>query len=209
MRYFDGEVDAAEAREIEAWLDGSVEGSRALGSFERVGDALRAIADDVGTGTGTASDGIADAVMARLGEEPERAVTVSERRPVVLADRRPARAPERRFAAWMPAIGLGFAAAAAIAIYLKPPKPPVKAQGGTTVTSPAERPAPSPVASDDTLAVAAAEPEVGASIESVDFGAVAGTIFMVPGGQSSDETETPVVWLMDDAAPDEGRMAPL
>jgi hypothetical protein len=49
------------------------------------------------------------------------------------------------------------------------------------------------------------DPDVGASIESVDFGASKGTIFLV----SSGSAETPVVWLMDDGVPTSDRIKPL
>ena len=109
----------------------------------------------------------------------------------------------------VPAVGLAVAAAAAIALYLRPAPPPSRAAAS------AERP---PTSTEHVLPVSPAASEVlaentesepGASIESVDFGAAGGSIFMVPNGQSSEDSETPVVWLLDDAAPDEGRMAPL
>lgn len=51
------------------------------------------------------------------------------------------------------------------------------------------------------------EPEADPSvaIEAIDFGAHGGTIFMVPSGA----TATPVVWVMDEPAPAEGRMEQL
>ena len=45
--------------------------------------------------------------------------------------------------------------------------------------------------------------DLAATIEAVDFGNRAGTIFMVPAGDQS----TPVVWLVDEAP--SGRMEPL
>jgi anti-sigma factor RsiW len=197
MRYFDGELDAEEAREVEAWLAGSSDGKLMLLGWDRVGDAVRAIGDDVGV---RGSD-IADAVMARIDAAPEPAPVRSLQRRGV-----------RRWMAAVPAIGLSIAAAAAVVIYLRAPASPSpsSAAGAASIARASTEQA-SPSAGDGTsvVAVAAAETETGASIESVDFGTIGGSIFMVPSGQSSDESETPVVWLMDDAAPDEGRMAPL
>jgi anti-sigma factor RsiW len=196
MRYFDGEMDEAEAREIEAWLEGSERGRLVVKSFERVGSAVRAIGEDAG------GDGIADAVMARL--EQERAAGYAA--PVNVASRaaRPAR---RRLGAVAPAVGLTLAAAAAIVLFLRARTPSDVRAPHEVVAAASERPFPAaPTASEGALA--SADLASGAAIESIDFGAFAGTIFMVP-SDPADESETPVVWLMDDPTPDEGRMAPL
>ena len=185
MRYFDGELDAAEAREVEPWLEGSEDGKLLLLAWGRVGDAVRAIGDDAGAAGAT----IADAVMARIGLSPK---------PVAVFATRPRGA--RRWMAAAPAIGLSLAAAAAVAFYLRPAPPPSGVQERVPVAR-----APDTVSNAaetaSALAVAVAEPETGASIESVDFGAIGGTIFMVSSGQSSDDSETPVVWLMDEPPP--------
>jgi hypothetical protein len=52
---------------------------------------------------------------------------------------------------------------------------------------------------------AESDPDTGASIESVDFGAQNGTIFMVASGPQV----TPVVWLIDENAQSGGKMKPL
>jgi hypothetical protein len=104
-------------------------------------------------------------------------------------------------------VGLGLAAAAAIVFFFRPhPRPLATGAVPAVTVSSAGAYVPEPAASEPPPSAAGD----GASIESVDFGAVAGTIFMVSGDPSSDdETQTPVVWLMDEPAPDEGRMAPL
>ena len=194
MRYFDGELEASEAREVEAWLESSPDGKLMLLGWERVGDAVRAIGDDVGA---SGAD-IADAVMARIDEAPGAGnVRAIQRRGTL------------RWLAAVPAIGLSIAAAAAVAIYLRPPASPSSAAGVASIARVAPERASPAVESASVVAMAAADTERGASIESVDFGAIGGSIFMVPNDQSSEESETPVVWLMDDAAPEEGRMAPL
>ena len=202
MRYFDRELDDAEAGEVEEWLAGSAEARALLARLERVGETVRSIGDDLGAG----ADGIADAVMGQLdaqGEPPAIARSPAAGARAASAQSRAA----RRWLARIPALGLGLAAAAALAIYFRPhPPPPIGHVGPAVAGSLPEPFAPDPVASE---VEPSSDPGAGASIESVDFGAVAGTIFMVPGGPSADETQTPVVWLMDEPAPDEGRMAPL
>jgi hypothetical protein len=200
MRYFDRELDGPEAGEVEEWLTDSAESRAVLLSLERVGDAVRSIGDDMGAG----ADGIADAVMARL-EQSEGGATRMARSPAGGANARSRAAS--RWLARMPALGLGLAAAAAIAIYFRPHAPPPVGHVGPAVVGSLPEPFAPDLAPSE--AESTSDPTAGASIESVDFGAVAGTIFMVPGGPSSDETQTPVVWLMDEPAPDEGRMAPL
>jgi hypothetical protein len=103
-----------------------------------------------------------------------------------------------------PVVGLAFAAAAAAAFFLQshPPQPIVRASESATVSVsvPSESAAPT----EESVA-AEEEPETGASIESVDFGAQNGTIFMVASGPQV----TPVVWLVDESARTGGRMKPL
>lgn len=194
MRYFDGELDADEAREVEAFLESSPEAKLSLLAWDRVGDAVRAIGEDAGA----PGVDIADAVMSRIGQ-PSKVAGASAAR---------ARA-SRRWMAAVPAIGLSIAAAAAIALYLRPPVTSPSAVGMPSVAREASEAPTAGVETSPSAFAAAAETGSGAAIESVDFGAIAGTIFMVPNGQSPEESETPVVWLMDDADSDEGRMAPL
>ena len=194
MRYFDGEVEGDEAREIEAWLETSPRGRLLLLGYGRIGDAVRAIGEDLGTGGAD----VADAVMSRIGE------------PVKLEANAPVkpRGRLRRWTAAVPAIGLAVAAAAAVALYLRPPTVPSHTASATSVARVLSGNASSVIETAPPAAVAAV-PEAGATIEAVDFGGIAGSIFMVPSDQSPDDTETPVVWLMDDAEPNEGRMTPL
>lgn len=206
MRYLDGEVDAAERGEIEAWLAESKDARELLEGIALVGQAVRAIGDDVGAG----GDGIADAVMAGIGGGG-RVVDIGP-----AAERSRSRGLGRRFLNLAPALGLGLAAAAAVVVYFRPvPTPgPAARSSAPTVT----RALPAPVPATETSeqqpvpALGYAAGEGGASIESVDFGARAGTIFMVSTGADSDDSETedtPVVWLMDEVGSTKGRMAPL
>jgi len=196
MRYLDGEVDAAERREIEAWLAESKDARALCASLDVVNHAVRAIGEDIGRG----GDGIADAVLAKIDTD---ARVVDIRAP---AGSSRSRAPGRRLLSLAPALGLALAAAAAVVVYLRPVSQPGASRRVAAPSVARVEPAPAAESSEhDPLP--ALEP--GASIESVDFGASAGTIFMISAGTDSDDAETPVVWLMDEVGPTEGRMAPL
>ena len=102
MRYFDRELDDAEAGEVEEWLAGSAEARALLARLERVGDTVRSIGDDLGAG----ADGIADAVMGQLdaqGEPPAIARSPAAGARAASAQSRAA----RRWLARIPALGLG------------------------------------------------------------------------------------------------------
>jgi len=178
MRYHDGEVSDEEARVVEAALEQEpalleeLEAYSELGSFVRVWGQGR-VAD---------SFDVADSVMQKL--EPPMA-RVHPLWP--------------RVATW---VSLGVAIAAGSVLVVRSwSAPPV------TPGAPSAMKAGQPAA----LALsAAAVPEVSAAleeepkpppatIESVDFGVNAGTVFVV----STDSSETPVVWMPDDAEPDE------
>jgi negative regulator of sigma E activity len=189
MRYIDGDVDAEEAELVERWLAESAEARALRSDLETIGMGVRAIAD----ARSTAADSIADSVMARVANEGPvsrtrvRAVPVASTKKV------------RRIGAAVPAIGLAMAAAAAVIVYLRPHPSPVSAVRDRP--SAAVNPEPfSMTSSSGPAELAVAEPESGASIESVDFGAQNGTIFIVSSGPQS----TPVVWLMDDGDPSSG-----
>jgi len=178
MRYHDGEVSDEEARVVEGALEQEpalleeLEAYSELGSFVRVWGQGR-VAD---------SFDVADSVMQKL--EPPMA-RVHPLWP--------------RVATW---VSLGVAIAAGSVLVVRSwSAPPV------TPGAPSAMRAGQPAA----LALsAAAVPEVSAAleeepkpppatIESVDFGVNAGTVFVV----STDSSETPVVWMPDDAEPDE------
>jgi anti-sigma factor RsiW len=182
MRYFDGELGAEEAADVERLIAESADARALLADFERVRTAVRVIADR----EGARADGIADRVMAEL-------------------DRRPPEAkggPRGRFIPFAPAIGLALAAAAAVAFLVRPhPSRQIVRSSENTVVS-VSVPISSVAPVED---VEGAELETGASIESVDFGAQNGTIFMVASGPQA----TPVVWLVDDGARSGGKIEPL
>lgn len=188
MRYMDGEVDAEEAELVERWLAESAEARALLRDLESIGGGIRAIAEE----RGARVDSIADSVMARvLNEGP-----ISRTR--VRAASVQSVKKDRRVAAALPAVGLALAAAAAVMVYLRPHTSSESAVSGRPSAALASEPF-SPMSAVP-VELAVADPESGASIESVDFGAQNGTIFIVASGPES----TPVVWLMDDDDPSSG-----
>jgi anti-sigma factor RsiW len=68
MRYFDGDLDGEEAREMERTLADSPEARALLADFEQVGSEIRAIAEERGTRAGL----IVDHVMANLEPVPAK-----------------------------------------------------------------------------------------------------------------------------------------
>jgi len=182
MRYLDGEASEDEAREVERWLEESREARALASDIEAVGAAVRAIADEKGAG----GDSIADAVMRRL-ELPASPRSLDEQR----AKKRGAGKTSLLF----PAIGVSLAAAAAVVFLLRSPA----GDAGGPVAGARVDPSASSGTESAEIAVIV-DDATGAAIESVDFGAQNGTIFMVPSGAQV----TPVVWLVDDGEASEG-----
>lgn len=184
MRYFDGELGADEAAEVERLLAQSADARALMADFERVRNEVRAIAEE----HGARGDGIADRVMAELG--------------VPLAEER---APRGRLIPFVPTIGLALAAAAVVALIVRPHPPHEKVRVSDSAVVAVSLPSPSVAPAEE---AEAEEPDTGASIESVDFGAQNGTIFMVASGPQV----TPVVWLVDEndeSDENAGKMEPL
>jgi hypothetical protein len=181
MRLHDGELTEDELGQLEA------EDERLLDGLDQLGDVLRAHSQNK-----SASFDVADSVMARL-DEPE---PVEEAKPAPVKKLRKAPPPKARVYPVV-AIGLALAAAAAWALW---PKPGVDTKTRPApIAQPVVAPQPSEEPTEEPGAVA--QVDVGdddgpaaASIESVDFGNHAGTIFMVPAGEES----TPVIWLEDE-----------
>ena len=179
MRYHDGEVSEAEARLVEEALEHEpalleeLEAYSELGSFVRASSELSV----------HKSFDISESVMAAL--EPPKA-RVHSLLPRVVT--------------W---VSLGVAIAAGSVLVVRSWSAPAVAPGASHAASANQHSA--------ALALsAAAVPEVSAAleeepkpppatIESVDFGKNTGTVFVV----STDSSETPVVWMPDDAEPDE------
>ncbi len=181
MRYHDGEVSEAEARQVEAALDREPALQQELAAYSELGSFVRVWAD-------VRSDvelDIADDVMRALDAAASRRARARVQ-PLL-----------PRVATW---VSLGVAIAAGSVLVARSWSAPPVAQGGG---------ARAPVTLDPAASVArvapdpsALEPEGKASpatIESVDFGNSTGKVFVV----STDSSETPVVWMPDDGEPDD------
>jgi anti-sigma factor RsiW len=177
MLWVDGELDPERTAEI-AELARQDERVRAVLSALRLGS--RVIAEEALLHAELANiDGIADSVMDAI----DAADTAASRR--FIAPRKPP--PAWRGPA-VAAIGIALAAAAAWTLIFPSELTPVAKR--TSGTSSAE-----------VTTAAAEESTVGISIDVVDFGERAGTIFYVP---SEDESILPVVWLTEDDTPSIG-----
>jgi anti-sigma factor RsiW len=190
MRYYDGELDAEEAAEVEAALAEDpdaqrvFEGLEQLSAFVRQHEQEQAAPDPL----------LTDDIMSRIADEDRPALKSSPPAEVV-------RGPWRNI---LPAAAAVLALAASVALVNElsnkgPTTAPVVEQPSTTAEEPL-----APVPSvEEPVELADSHPAV--AIETVDFGAREGTIFLMQEGEGS----TPVVWLMDEPAPAEGRMEPL
>jgi hypothetical protein len=193
MRYFDGELSDEEAADVEARLNSDPDAARLLTDLDRLSGLIR---EDALT-RGLRHDDLADAVMARL--EQQSAAPASSR-PKLVA---PSRA--RRISA---AVGISVAMAAAAAVMVRVrslPSPHADGHGTSSALIPRELPASDPLAVTSRFEEEPRGDAPAAAIEAVDFGAHAGSIFMVPEGEET----TPVVWLVDEPGPSLGRMEPL
>jgi anti sigma-E protein RseA len=184
MRYHDGELSEAEARLVEAALEQEPALTEELEAYSELGSFMRAW--DQSKATELLSFDIADDVMAAL--QPPRARVHS-----LLP----------RIATW---VSLGAAIAAGSVLVVRswsagPVAPPGATSGEHTTRS--ELAPPSASAPDLAAVLSAVDEEQPkpppATIESVDFGSNTGEVFVV----STDSSETPVVWMPDDAEPDE------
>ncbi len=186
MQYLDGELAPEGKAEAERLLEDSEEARAFLEQLEEVGQVVRA----VGLERTAAAPDLTDAILSRVTAGVSSGA--GEARVHFL----------RR--AWAPLGAVALAAAAMAAVFLRPvpgvvPTPVQSASGAQVESLPqvaAYSAAPADAESEDE--------EEGAEIESVDFGARAGTIFMVASGPQV----TPVVWLTDETLPS-SKMAPL
>lgn len=174
MSFHDGELDGAELAEAEALIERDPSARSELARLDVVGELVRGA-----HGRRALSVDLADAVIQRvLVEVPARGV-VHRARP--------------RWQRYAP-VGVVLAAAAIAGLFLASPR---------ETPGPSAARAPSALAPSHVAAVApqpreepAKEPaEAGVSIQTVDFGSTQGAIFLVSAG----ETETMVVWTLEDA----------
>jgi anti-sigma factor RsiW len=174
MLHYDGELDPERTREVERLLARDPEARRLLEQLQRVGSLLRA----------------ADAARAPKVDLTPRIlerVFGSE-----MGERRAALSPSRKKEHLVPRLAWGaaaLAAAAAVGVMLgRSPSehvPGVASRAHSTQTTAA-------VARSESIDSDAQEGTV--SVETVDFGASQGAIFLVPGAEKS----MLVVWTLDD-----------
>jgi negative regulator of sigma E activity len=211
MRYFDGELTAEEEAEVERQLRSDPEARRFGGNLELLGDVVR----DAAVKRTSAHDDLVDSVMARLDDEVPEAAPVLQQLPRPLEGRArvaPATARSPAKVAALVGVSLALAAGAALVLRSTGPAGPELVSHGPTASTSVPQHAPKPplelaAGSADAAERAAPEGSASASIETVDFGSSAGTIFLA--GEEDGEETTPVVWVMDEPGPSPGRMEPL
>jgi len=177
MRYHDGELTEAEARLVEEALEAEPALLEELEAYGELGRFVRAW--DRANASQHAAFDVTDSVLAAL--EPTRA-SVHSLLP--------------RIATWV-SLGAAIAAGSVLVVrsWSAPPVAPVPAGAAEHAELTTGLPAP-----ELSAVLPGEEPKPApATIESVDFGSNTGTIFVV----STDSSETPVVWMPDDAEPDE------
>lgn len=179
MQAYDGELAPDERQRLESAIGEHPESARVLAGLGLVSELVRAWARS----REQAGGAIAERVMARIEAEDRG------RR------RRTGRGRASGFAA------MALALAALLALLLRPSSPPRSADGGLTLLSSLVGAADAGPSAPE---LPGSEPETGVTIEVVDFGGKAGTIFMVPG---TGHSLTPVVWLAEEPGSDrrEGR----
>ena len=183
MRYHDGEVSDAEARDVEASIEQDPAFAEEAEAYAELGSFVRAW----GKASSPRQFDIADSVMAAL-----------EQRPASLLHLRPpasVRSLVPRVATWL---SLGAAVAAGSVLVVRSWSAP-RPKPGAAHAAPNSLVA-SSAAPEMSAALGEQEPRPSpATIESVDFGTNTGTVFVV----STDSSETPVVWMPDDAESEE------
>jgi hypothetical protein len=207
MRYHDGELSKEEAARVAERLGSDPESVEVLADLDRLGGHVREAALE----RASHHDDLVDAIMSRIqNADPARPAQSAGSLPregqvaPITAARRFGRS---RSVPAVIALSVTIAAAAAVALRINQAE---KAAEHAARPSPpaaqevAALPAPRPSAAAEAAEGLAADAPSAAAIEIVDFGANAGTIFLVPEGEET----TPVVWL-DDTAPSLGRMEPL
>jgi anti-sigma factor RsiW len=168
MLLHDGELSEREAEEVRALLERDASATALFEQLDWVGSALRESANQA-----SASVDLADAVMARIEQEP------------VVLDAKRARVKPRSPARTLGLVSGALALAAGLAVMVtRGPRPGSVAQKGQVAA---------PIAAVSSPEVQ--PPEQSVAVERVDFGGSQGAVFMVPG---SDD-RTLVIWTLDDA----------
>lgn len=210
MAYYDGELPEDRAREVERWLEAEEAGLDEV--YERMADGFdlvgRFVRDD-GVRTASAAPSIADAVMARLAAEKttERARLAEVPLAPAAPDARPKlvrvdadvptlhqlsasqpRSKRRTVRQLVAAAGVLAAAAACLMVVLA---------GQSDAPIGEEPPVPTLLVATAPVLAAPDPDAAGVAVDTVDFGAKVGTIFLQRGDAASATT---VVWIKDDEA---------
>jgi hypothetical protein len=212
MCFFDGELDAERHAEVERFLAASPAAGSKLRGLGVAGEMLR-----IRSAEGAAADGIASAVLASIAAEAAPVATVH-----AISAARPARGAsatnihEHRSLRVLWFAAAAVAAAAALFAFgrggLFQSDSHVARRSPTAEPSNAALPSTTPTvepggAAPQDSAIAAAddeaEPVHGVEVAAVEFGPKMGSIFYVPSGDAPTGMTTTVVWLADDAAPEE------
>lgn len=185
MQYHDGELDPLAAEQLERRLGWDAPRRRYLDSLETLGDGVR---DAVRQAT-PAFD-LTDQIMARVTAQSAitRASSSEPSRSGRALPLGPSSTWRRKIKV---ALGVGLGSTAALA---------AGALFWLSVGMPSDSPAEVSAAARTLEPTAADDSARGVAIESVDFGAAGGSIFMVQAGQTS----TPVVWLTEPPAVEVG-----
>ena len=190
MRFHDGAVSEQEARLVEEALEQDPALLEELEAYSELGSFVRVWAD----ASANQEFDIADSVMRAL--EPTK--PLARVRPSAQSEASPSWLP--RLATW---VSLGAAIAAGSVLVARSWTAPPAVPGGSHAAGAADQaalPAPASSAAPEVSAALEEEPSPPpATIESVDFGKNAGSVFVV----STDSSETPVVWMPDDGEPDD------
>lgn len=212
MRYFDGELSPEEAAEVERQLQRDPAARRVADELDLLGDVVR----DAALERAALHDDLIDSVMARLDAETPAGPAEVRQLPTSLDAARARRGPVAARSPMKVAalVGVSLALAAGAAMVLRTSRPEttelVSQRPGPSLPMPGLEPRdPHELAAGaaDAAERAVSESSASASIETVDFGSSAGTIFLA--GEEDGEETTPVVWVMDEPGPSPGRMEPL
>jgi hypothetical protein len=206
MQLLDGELDEARHREVASWLAADGEMPAKLETMALVGDVLRAEVD-----RDERADAVADAVMAKLVEEPPvkqeaEVVSLASRRLRHYAKAEPANQNARSIF-WL----AGIAAAVAFGLFFwsragldrvdvaSGPADGVASTASVAALDPADSSLDPKWITAGPAAVAEVEEEPGHAVEvaAVDFGSHTGSVFYVSAGHSVAATTTAVVWVTD------------
>jgi hypothetical protein len=184
MRYCDGELEADVEAQVQVRVGQSERAQAIVGTYREIGELVREAADRSAAEAG--ADDIADLVMARLEEPAARPMQK-------VRELRPRTSLHGLGAVAVMAGGLAMAAGIALLVWqFAGHRAHSLAHAPTSVDSPTG--SDQAVASAPQAGADLEDREPGVSVDLIEFGTNAGTIFYVPTATGT----TTVVWLTDD-----------